>query len=777
MRPAPTATSPRRWRSASARLGFTGPLAAVRDLHAAIRADGETPARVGALVRGYALLGVLTEFHWHPAHKAYKARALLYAQRLVARDPKSPWGLWHRAFAEALAGMPKNALDDLAAAQAIAGAEGAPKPPAWVVLVDASCRHDAARLRNADGPHADLAALLRMMAEEYPPVTAASLRAAREVVSRAPECFRAHDQMCQVGGVSNLHVATTLGPQVLDRVVPRTIREMEGLPAGVRDVIDRQAGEVALAEALSRAGAVGADDGEPSWGALAQMVRETRFVQVARRLLFMRYMWSVPVDEFWAESHLSVAGHRYRPYLQWLALRTPEEARTFAEFAKGLDVADLEIGAIPMIKELEQAQHGRENFLFFTTARAHTDELARDYAAVAVHSRKEEMVRLAHTLLDFSPHSPFAMNLLINNDWDRAEPRVAGWLERAGDSAGLLGALGWRYTELGRVDEAQPLLERYIRLSPDAWAYEAIAKNSKAKGDLARWQSTLDDYLANVEDYRLDHARVRVEVANHFMKEGEWAKARPYAEAAAQSWAGWAMACAVRCDEGLEDWDRAELWIRRVSERYPNGSWPDWYIFCKRTGRGDAEAARDYCEQYLATYGDRRDLVGEEPIGFFRWASGSPEKARDAFRKGYEINAKEARAVVNGLSLVVIADELGDAALRDQVLDDLVTSHRDHAPRTIAIFGMFRDALARGEPGAPDPAALARAVGEIKPESRGMTEFYVGMFLRSRGRRGEAEGYLRRCVDSPHPGWMFVWMQALAAEALRAPRGGPPASG
>lgn len=42
-------------------------------LHAAIRADGESSARLSALARAYAQLGILTEFHWSPAHCAFKA--------------------------------------------------------------------------------------------------------------------------------------------------------------------------------------------------------------------------------------------------------------------------------------------------------------------------------------------------------------------------------------------------------------------------------------------------------------------------------------------------------------------------------------------------------------------------------------------------------------------------------------------------------------------------------------------------------------------------------
>ena len=99
-------------------LGFIDLFAAVRDIHEAIRTSGESPARVGGLVRGYTLLGAVTEHLWHPAHKVLKARALLYAQRLIARDPKSSYALWHRAFAEALIGLHKAAQADFAEARA-----------------------------------------------------------------------------------------------------------------------------------------------------------------------------------------------------------------------------------------------------------------------------------------------------------------------------------------------------------------------------------------------------------------------------------------------------------------------------------------------------------------------------------------------------------------------------------------------------------------------------------------------------------------------------------
>ena len=89
------------------KLGYLGVFAAIRDLHLALRTSGESPRRIGALVRAYALMGLLTEHHWHPAHKVFKARALLYAQRLVTRATNDSHSLWHRAFALALIGLHK----------------------------------------------------------------------------------------------------------------------------------------------------------------------------------------------------------------------------------------------------------------------------------------------------------------------------------------------------------------------------------------------------------------------------------------------------------------------------------------------------------------------------------------------------------------------------------------------------------------------------------------------------------------------------------------------
>jgi hypothetical protein len=55
----------------------TSQFAAVRRLHAEIRAKGKSDALVGGLGRGYAMLAILPDYQWSQIPKVFQARALL----------------------------------------------------------------------------------------------------------------------------------------------------------------------------------------------------------------------------------------------------------------------------------------------------------------------------------------------------------------------------------------------------------------------------------------------------------------------------------------------------------------------------------------------------------------------------------------------------------------------------------------------------------------------------------------------------------------------------
>ncbi len=94
-------------------------LGALRRIHAEIRTKGESPELVAGLAVGYANLGSLTASYFGPAHKAFFARALLYAERLVHESDGSDWALWHRGYVRALVGLHNAARLDFKAAQGV----------------------------------------------------------------------------------------------------------------------------------------------------------------------------------------------------------------------------------------------------------------------------------------------------------------------------------------------------------------------------------------------------------------------------------------------------------------------------------------------------------------------------------------------------------------------------------------------------------------------------------------------------------------------------------
>src|SRR5579864_575858 len=677
--PAPEATEKR-----LAGMSFATQLAAVRELHTAIRADGESPQRLGALVRGYANLGILTEYQWTPAHKVFKARALLYAQRMAAADRKSAWALWHRAYACALAGLHADASADLEAAKTLSKTTPAP-PPEWVDLIDAYCQCDVERLAAAQVSHTALAGLLHFLAaEDYSFAPSQTLAAAGRMVEADPECCRAIDAMCQVGGVSNLHAATMAGLQVLDQAIPQRLLSLPDLPKEVEAAIKQERGEPALVKALFKAGAPGSDSREPSWSALGRMVREARFVAVWRRIDFMRNMWSVPVDDFLDESLPLVADHPYRRFIESFAAPNPGQGPGELATLHALDLRNVEMTAFPLAMQFNGNQYEYGNVINYE--HQNEDGVFRDQALrfARINNSPATTRRILNRLAVISPYAPLPVAWAVERDWELAKPHVAEWEKSFRQSPAVLSALGKRYTELQQWDDAERCLKQYIGLSPDVVGFRLLADVYKSQGKLDRWKETLDEFLKH-EDYGLAHATARVEIANYLMRQGKDKDALPYAEAAAETWAAWAMLSASVCNERLENWERSEMWVSRTSERYDNQAL-DWLNWCMRTGRGDARQAAQLAMPSLEALGDR--IEGEELSTMILCALllHEPRKVLVPIQKTYP----RPDSLHRGLYLALLADEAKDTELRDKTLEHFVSKDEN----VVKLAALFRESLA-----------------------------------------------------------------------------------
>lgn len=83
-----------------------------RRLHAAIQNYGETPEYLEMLVRAYTQLQILTNASFRDTHRVFQARAMLYAQRLVAKYGKNPETVSVRAAAWSLNNFHRLARND-----------------------------------------------------------------------------------------------------------------------------------------------------------------------------------------------------------------------------------------------------------------------------------------------------------------------------------------------------------------------------------------------------------------------------------------------------------------------------------------------------------------------------------------------------------------------------------------------------------------------------------------------------------------------------------------
>ncbi len=173
-----------------------GLLDGLRRIHEEIRSRGESPELLAALCVGYANLGSVTEYHLSAAHKAYSARALVYAERLLRNNKKSSWGLWHRAYARALVGLHQLALADVLSAKELREASAGSLPlPFWTGALESFCQGRLPQMvKEATSPkQARLAAYLNLVAVLYSQRADWIVSAASEVIEKAPGCLRGWD--------------------------------------------------------------------------------------------------------------------------------------------------------------------------------------------------------------------------------------------------------------------------------------------------------------------------------------------------------------------------------------------------------------------------------------------------------------------------------------------------------------------------------------------------------------------------------------------------------
>ena len=765
------------------RMSCTAQFWALRAIHALIREKGSSPEALAGLVRAYANLGRLSADQWTGASKAYRARALLYAERLVGANPNSAAALWARAYARAMSDYHGAALEDIAAAEKIEAAVNAANAPApsssWKVALELYCRFDTQNLHLsavgvtnprstfADPSARELAAFFRYLAVEHSGSHALIVNVVNAMLRANPECYCVYNALWKIQGVSVLHNATVAAPQTMARTVYTRIATMPGLPATLADTLkesadaDESARRTKIVHACANEAA--RDRGEPSWGVLGRMIEDLTFVQTAMRADFMKRIWGVDTSDYVHEALPLVADHPYRAAIEALGLDAERDGERINALLKDIDIADANYNERMLVDLTWKLNtpgkiQGRQAW---NRAWTHSDDLTDPIEWGDGPTKRAR----AHELVVLSPFNPLGYATLINEDWDFAKEHAADWEKQLGQHAEVLRALSWRYSQLPSFPDAERCLAANLKLAPDRWGYDTLAEVYKKQGKIDLWQQTLDEYLADVEDPGLEHANVQVKIARYFMSRKQWDKAQPYADAAAQTWAEWAMMAARDCHEGAGDFQNAEMWQQRISERY-NGSQLDWYFWCKRTGQGDVQKAMALVAEHFTSIAARQTPNDHEAQGIVELLENHPGKSLKHFQSAFAATNNP----YDGMHAALLADALKNTELRDQLLADIAKKgpqfmdNGKPRPETIAVAAQFARCLQQGPDAALDVNAEDTESAAVASGEQININYFAGRFLELHGKKEQAQDYYDRAATG---GDNRKWNLILATEALR----------
>lgn len=740
--------------------------AVVRELHALIASDGESPLRLAALARGYANLSLLTYAHYSPMLKVFAARSLLYAQRLRIKFPESPHGAWTQAYVLALAGLPESALRDLAESQALTtGVES----PSWLKSIVAYCQGNVDELRRiaAENQGHPFATVLLWRTAHYRANEVARFRAIAEVLEREPDCLRAMFDM-PLNDSLGAKASARLTLERLPGVAARRLPEVADLPASITEQLDEDrlaAGEefAKLCQELKRLGAAGADSQELSLDVLGQLLRESAFVATWQLMDYEQNALGVSVKDRGLELASWATGHPYAQALIARAASGHQWGREGAAFLAQIEADELELFSGQIVVYFRNADRFAGNNLY-VAASEHSDAIATELypqvrGAVSDRDRQRRLAILQQVAKQF----PSTIEARLKWNPQSMRDEVAQIEVRFADDASMLNMLSGMYLVQGDSLAAERCARRWISVDPCYDSWQALAEVKKLTGDTEGWIEASNESLGHPV-FGLEHAQVQSAIARHYLDADDAEQALPYAEGAARTGAAWAMLRAAEVHERLGNMEEAEQYQRFTAQRYEDSA-ANWFLWCLRTGEGDLESAREFAEQTLKSWGPElsdanhmraamAEMVLDDWDAAYQRMLGVARKSRDPFYLWFA---------------AMLADTQDAAAERSELLQRIIALENSGddftLPGTAAIARALEAQLATGSSAALDVDQLDLQVAALHPSGMTNMWYFLSQFLANQGQEEPSLDYLRRAANSPYP---ELWTQHLAAYFLRS---------
>ncbi|MHB8972267.1 MAG: tetratricopeptide repeat protein [Pirellulaceae bacterium] len=772
------------------KVDFVAQFGAVRAAHQAIALHGETPEWLGVLVRGYANLALLTEHHWNATTEVFTARAWLYAQRMVAVCQESDLALWHRAYAWALGGTIQHALTDLAVLEqrrqkvdgSTEGDNASSASAAWTKLIKPYCMCDRAALKQVgeqDLAVKPWAAQLRFQLASSYQQPRWMYECANEVRDICPTAYGVYAHLVAHGSwLALTRSGAAWAPELFARCVPQSLLAIPGVPASIQQLVtakepqkgwfgrlfggsDASELSAALPMSLAKKLREEAEQTVPadlSWSALAYLLEEEQFVQIVHTLDNARNATERPLaDEVDATLPL-IKGHRYAAFVDFQRFSARQDSPKMYDLLGTIRIQDPRMNMYSMIYTtldiLDAGGKGIGRTAFENAQRNFTMPGMLEYLSVftpAEYPFADESAKMFVTeVRAIMPHSDYGTYLEIRWTKNPTPEQLKQWEGQLKEDPRGFNALADRYRAVGDVDSAIRCCEKSLVSSPTVAAATQLADLYLKRGDTDKWEQTLLDYL-ETEDLGLEHGSALQMLAVGFANRGLWRKAKPFAEEFGQTWSGSGLLLAGEICEGLAEWQESEHWMREVSESYPSGGAYNWYFWCRRTGRGDVEAARELATPFFAVYTSptREELAIK---GAFHLLNGDTRDGLDAYRKALVVKP----TFTCTFMVAQLARALGDEKMRSDVLDAMQKSCLERAEEKesdeqkgmaagLAIIQLMKS----GDASEERLARIDELLQAVEPTSRGAFAYCLGKELDDLGKKSEADKYWRRSLVVP----------------------------
>jgi hypothetical protein len=645
---------------------------AARQLHALMRSEGGSPARMGALARAYANLYQLTRAGWGIQPEVFASRSLLYAQRATVQSPQSKIASASKVYALTLTGLHGEAAIELKRAEALAGDE-----PEFIAPIRLYLKFDTDALAAFDGsPHA------KALAAYFDFLVAAPGKAS-ELIERKSEAAIAagafmptvYDRLIPTGGVGERQGLLVRSDEAFAAALVAHLPTMADVRPAVRmaalalkPVDDPVMGRRPILDALAFPDPK--DDGPLRRTALGRLIQDITFGQVTHGATMLVQQLGVSANEYLDAAIPIVRENPYVSILEALRSIPRSGGEAVLESLAKVDHLELRRNMLFVSTVIRKAgddgplrQRVWSRMYALSSGTAHDIEHLLANVGLTSDADTKFELAMANWLDEISPGNPAGLVMRIRLQPEKECADLEKLRPVASMHPGVAAAAGAWLITADRFDDAASFYQMAIDRSPDPFYYKEKAGAALLAGHEGYFVESLERCLEVKPDEGLAHGLIHERLAYYHALNKDLKTALRHAKEASGTYSAWGLQCEADIRERRGEWNAAEQLIRNSAERYNEHS--TWLRWCLTTGEGDREAAYAYALQHEgAALARHDDLRSRTEVAAAHLMGGNDAAAEAHLKILYERSGSAWGAM--HAALLAIGRE--DAAARDAAL-------------------------------------------------------------------------------------------------------------